>query len=321
MAWIRTVKPEVALHEGLFDLEKETGLAIRFFWVALILQADREGRFEWRPRPLKALCAPYDDIDFADVLNAFARAGFIVRYEADGKEYGWIPTFHRHQSINSKERQSKIPPPPESYTASRCGSSDEFLGTPRNSEEERNGTEQERNGTGTDLGAGEPRNQDPLPEEHPPSPEPGPEPEPPKQRERAEDVPVPRELDTPEFRETWAKWIANRRSHRWPMGADFARTKLEAFTRYGPKASASAMRESIEQGYQGCFPENFDLMTGAKNRGNGKRNEPVRVGAGQRFQGTGDDRSGEAAGGGYVAEAGVGLGAQGRVANGRWHGS
>lgn len=109
---IRTIKPDFFQHEGLFDAEQETGLPLRLAFEGLWCAADREGRFQWRVRALKANILPYDDVDFARVLDALWTRGFLVRYaSADGSEYGWIPTFKRHQVINNREAASKLPEP------------------------------------------------------------------------------------------------------------------------------------------------------------------------------------------------------------------
>jgi hypothetical protein len=82
-AHIRSVKPEALTDEALWDLEVETGLPIFRAFVGLWTQADREGRFEWRPRPLKAAVLPYWDGDMAGVLDALEGAGFLVVSEID----------------------------------------------------------------------------------------------------------------------------------------------------------------------------------------------------------------------------------------------
>lgn len=110
MARIRTVKPEFFLHEGLFDLEQETGLPIRLAFAGLWCHADREGRFTWRPRTLGAQILPFDDIDFSRVLDALVTRGFLVRYACGRDVYGCIPTFTKHQIVNPRERKSVIPP-------------------------------------------------------------------------------------------------------------------------------------------------------------------------------------------------------------------
>jgi 5-methylcytosine-specific restriction endonuclease McrA len=111
---IRTVKPGFFLNEELADLEHETGLPVRVAFVGLWCAADREGRFEWRPRRLKAAVLPYDEVDFGLVLSSLESRGLVMRYEAEGKTFGVIPTFKEHQVVNQREAASKIPRPPES---------------------------------------------------------------------------------------------------------------------------------------------------------------------------------------------------------------
>lgn len=111
MGRIRTVKPELFTSEGLYDLEVETGLPIRIAFVGMFCQADREGRFKWRPRMLKSQILPYDDIDFSRVLDALESKDFIKKYELDIEVYGYIPTWKGHQSINQREAQSRLPDP------------------------------------------------------------------------------------------------------------------------------------------------------------------------------------------------------------------
>lgn len=111
MPRIRTVKPDLFKHEELFDAERATELPLRLAFIGLFTVADREGRFAWRPRRLKADCLPYDDFDFADILNGLAKYGFIEKYEIDGEEYGYIPNWTKHQVINQRESKSIIPNP------------------------------------------------------------------------------------------------------------------------------------------------------------------------------------------------------------------
>ena len=109
MARIRTIKPDIASHEGLYDLEIETSLPIRFAWCMLFTVADREGRFNWRPRTLKAQILPHDEIDFSRVLDAWLTRAFLVKYRVKGEWFGWIPTFRKHQFINNRESESDLP--------------------------------------------------------------------------------------------------------------------------------------------------------------------------------------------------------------------
>ncbi len=119
MARIRSIKPEFFRHYRLFELEAETGLPLRVAFSALWCAADREGRFEWVPPQLKVECLPYDDVDFSRVLDALATRGFVVKYEVDGREFGFIPGFTKHQVINNRERASDLPKPPDTKGLTR----------------------------------------------------------------------------------------------------------------------------------------------------------------------------------------------------------
>lgn len=109
---IRSVKPELLQDEKLWDLGMDTGLPVLQAFVGLWCYADREGRFEWRARALKALILPYWEGAFESVLLALERERFIVRYEVDGRQYGFVRTFHEHQCVNAREPASVLPEPP-----------------------------------------------------------------------------------------------------------------------------------------------------------------------------------------------------------------
>lgn len=117
---IRTIKPEIHTDEELWDLEQQTGLPVFRAFVGLWSYADREGRFEWRPRPLKAAILPYWEGDFEEVLDALVVARFVIRYSVDGKTYGWVRTFTEHQVVNTREPPSFLPAPPDMCTHVRA---------------------------------------------------------------------------------------------------------------------------------------------------------------------------------------------------------
>lgn len=111
---IRSIKPAVHLDEELWDLEQESGLPIFRAYTGLWGAADREGRFEWRPRMLKSEILPYWDGDFSRVLDALTARGFLVRYVYRGRHFGYVRTFKKHQVINNKETESALPSPDDS---------------------------------------------------------------------------------------------------------------------------------------------------------------------------------------------------------------
>ena len=152
MARIRTVKPELFRHEGLYELEAETGLPIRLTWCALPTVCDREGRFKWKPRQLKLDILPYDEIDFSRVLDVLLSRGFIRKYEHEGKDYGWIPTFKTHQVINNRESASTLPAPDESEDLTRDPRVGDASTTPLDSTQgEGKGREGEKEGEGKGI--------------------------------------------------------------------------------------------------------------------------------------------------------------------------
>ncbi len=101
------------MHDGLHDLENELRAPVRIAFIGLWCAADKEGRFRWEPRRLKAQILPYDDCDFSRVLDALATRGFLVKYRVKDALLGAIPSWKRHQIINNKERASQLPEPTE----------------------------------------------------------------------------------------------------------------------------------------------------------------------------------------------------------------
>lgn len=141
---IRTIKPEIALDEDLWNLCKAMpGAPVFQVYAMLWCHADREERFEWRPQALRVLCSPYWDGDFSGLLDAFERGGFIQRYEVDGKQYGIVRNLKRHQAFNSREPESKLPPPSTPLAHARARMSSPLVHT----QEEREGN---GNGNGTE---------------------------------------------------------------------------------------------------------------------------------------------------------------------------
>jgi hypothetical protein len=108
---IRTIKPEFYTHTSLFDLEQKSHMPIRVAFSGLWTVCDRDGRFKWDPRELKVHVLPYDDLDFAQVLDTLQAEGFIIRYDVGGRTYGYIPSWRNHQVLNPRERKSRLPSP------------------------------------------------------------------------------------------------------------------------------------------------------------------------------------------------------------------
>lgn len=113
MAHIRHIKPEFFTSEKVNDLAPLAALA----WIGLWCHADKNGRFEWKPRVLKVLIFPYrDGVDFEKLLHELARAGCVQKYTVNGQDYGLIVNWTQHQYISRREADSKFeyPAPPAS---------------------------------------------------------------------------------------------------------------------------------------------------------------------------------------------------------------
>lgn len=171
MGRIRTIKPDFFTHWGLYELEKLSGLPIRVAFAGLFTVADREGRFKWVPQELKIACIPHDEVDFSRVLDALMTRGFIVKYECDGRYFGYIPGFVRHQAINNREKESILPEPNENNCLTRDSRVLDACSTREvNCKAERKGKEgkgRERKGT-TESAESSDQVEDLLPKEKPP---------------------------------------------------------------------------------------------------------------------------------------------------------
>jgi len=112
---IRSLKPELWQDEKIGRLSRDA----RLLFVGLITLADDDGRFRALPALILGHVFPYDDDALKRLEKWMAELcalGLVVRYEADGMQYGELPGFRNHQRI-SKPRDSIIPPPPSTLKA------------------------------------------------------------------------------------------------------------------------------------------------------------------------------------------------------------
>ena len=108
MARARNIKPGFFKNEILAEMPPETRLLFMGLWCL----ADREGRFEDRPKKIKMELFPCDDFSIEDGLALLAEGGFLIRYEVEGRRYAQVVNFTKHQMPHHKEVPSEIPAPP-----------------------------------------------------------------------------------------------------------------------------------------------------------------------------------------------------------------
>lgn len=106
MARIRTIKPEFFTSEDIVELEP----LARLLYIALWCEADKEGRFSWKPKTFKMRYFPGDDCNIDALCDALVTRGLVCLY---GENLAFIPSFSEHQHINPREKESTIPGPDE----------------------------------------------------------------------------------------------------------------------------------------------------------------------------------------------------------------
>uniref|UniRef100_A0A6M3LT41 Uncharacterized protein n=2 Tax=viral metagenome TaxID=1070528 RepID=A0A6M3LT41_9ZZZZ len=87
----------------------------RLFWVLLPTQLCSQGRGVDNPSWARAKLFPLrEDVTLEMVgaaLDWFAQRGMIVRYQAEGRRYFYVPTFPKYQGNTDKEAASEYPAP------------------------------------------------------------------------------------------------------------------------------------------------------------------------------------------------------------------
>jgi len=129
MAYIRTIKATFFTSDDIVSLSP----LARLLYIALWTEADRDGRLTWRPGNFKLRFLPGDACDINELCSELLNSGLVVIYPVDGKTYAEIPSFTRHQVINSRERKSTLPARVIYATSTRgdaSASREDVTGTP-----------------------------------------------------------------------------------------------------------------------------------------------------------------------------------------------
>lgn len=101
----RNIKPGFFENELLAELPAMT----RLLYIGLWCYADRDGRFEWKPKRIKAVIFPYDNVDIEPMLMSLHVMTFLDMYRHNGEIYGSIIKFKDHQHPHPHEPKSKFP--------------------------------------------------------------------------------------------------------------------------------------------------------------------------------------------------------------------
>lgn len=109
MARSRNIKPGFFTNDEL----AECNIHARLLFAGLWTIADKEGRLDDRPKKIKAMVLPFDDVDCDALLRQLDNHKFIKRYQVNGDSYIQISNWKKHQNPHCKEAASEIPAPVE----------------------------------------------------------------------------------------------------------------------------------------------------------------------------------------------------------------
>lgn len=136
---IRSVKPDFFRDEKLSDLEiQHPALKPMLIFAGLWGVSDKSGVFLWSPRTLHLDILPLIRINLEKTLDLLECSGIVRRFEYEGKLYGHVVHFEKHQRISGKEAQegNRYPPPGEYLKVKSEGSTREAPGKQRGSTRE-----------------------------------------------------------------------------------------------------------------------------------------------------------------------------------------
>jgi len=105
MPRVRALKAEFFTDEDVADLPPLT----RLFFLGLLPHADKRGRLKDKPRTLKALILPFDQVDPSEILDELEQGGFILRYESQGVKVIQVRSWDKHQRPHHTEQESELP--------------------------------------------------------------------------------------------------------------------------------------------------------------------------------------------------------------------
>ncbi|EJS0534774.1 hypothetical protein NXF13_004866, partial [Escherichia coli] len=83
MARSRNIKPGFFTNDELAECSPYARLLFAGLWTI----ADKEGRLDDRPKKIKAMVLPFDDVDCNDLLQQLHSHKFINRYQVNGGSY------------------------------------------------------------------------------------------------------------------------------------------------------------------------------------------------------------------------------------------
>lgn len=101
----RNIKPGFFIDSDLSEVD----FASRLLFIGLWCYADREGRFIWKPKQIKASIFPYDNVNIEKLLSNLMSLHVITFHDG----IGYVEGFKKHQNPHPHEAKSTLPEKPE----------------------------------------------------------------------------------------------------------------------------------------------------------------------------------------------------------------
>lgn len=120
MARIRSVHPGLFTDEAFMELSE----AAQIFFIGLLVEADDQGVFAWKPSTLRARIRPSKDGDVSLLLEELEGVNMVRRFEFEGRHYGAVRNFRRFQRPKKPNTVHPLPPAFRTYVGLESGSSE-----------------------------------------------------------------------------------------------------------------------------------------------------------------------------------------------------
>lgn len=121
MARARFIRPEFYEDDKIGSLSFPARLLFPRTW----MEADMQGVFEWNAKIFRIKAFPHDENVKSDQVEKWmgeiVTAGMVEFFEHNGKKYGFIPKFCKHQSFTTSEVKAgnRHPSPPHAVVPGR----------------------------------------------------------------------------------------------------------------------------------------------------------------------------------------------------------
>ena len=122
MARIRSIHPGIWTDERFACLS----MAGRLLFMGIWTEAWDDGVFEWKPLTLKMRIFPADNVDVGAELAALEAAGCVMKFQANGRDYGAVRNFQKFQRPKSPNSSGVLTNEVARFVGAPAGKGEQF---------------------------------------------------------------------------------------------------------------------------------------------------------------------------------------------------